>query len=69
MLWYFIQGNKKKKPPKKPRSLLWAYHSIAKLGGWADTKRTGRVGWLTVWEGWFRLQERLEGYMVADNVS
>lgn len=49
-------------PPPQPPPLRWAYQRIAQLGGWLDTKRTGRVGWETFWRGWFRLQERLEAY-------
>ncbi|MBI2791171.1 MAG: hypothetical protein HYX61_04365, partial [Gammaproteobacteria bacterium] len=36
-----------------------------KLGGWNNSKRTGRASWLTIWHGWFRLQDRLEGYLAA----
>jgi len=35
---------KKKKQPEHPPSLYWAYYAIARLGGWYDSKRTGRVG-------------------------
>ncbi len=35
--------------------------AIAKLGGFADTKCTGRPSWDTVWHGWFRLRERIDG--------
>ena len=58
---------------KKPRgwngkdvpSLKWAYQSIAKLGGFTDTKRTGIAGWETIWEGWDKLQSYVVGYRVA----
>lgn len=50
----------KKRPPKKAPGLSWAYRSIAKLGGWLNTKRTGRPSWKTMWHGWSRLQERVE---------
>jgi len=32
-----------------------------RLGGWYDTKRTGRIGWQTLWHGWelFHLTHRL----------
>lgn len=49
-----------KRPPNKAPGLLWAYHAIAKLGGWLNTKRTGRPSWKTIWDGWSRLQERVE---------
>lgn len=52
-------------PPTKPPPLRWAYEAIAKLGGWIDTKRTGRAGWETMWHGWFRLQERVDAYLLT----
>ncbi len=59
----------RKRPPKRPPSLKWAYEAIAKLGGWIDTKRTGRASWETVWDGWFRLQDRVDGYLAAQSVD
>lgn len=47
----------KKKPPNKAPTLKWAFDAIAKLGGFLDTKRTGRPGWETLWNGWLRLQD------------
>lgn len=47
----------KKKPPKKTPTLRWALDSIARLGGFLDTKRTGRPGWDALWKGWLRLQD------------
>ena len=51
------------RPPRRAPSLRWAYEAIAKLGGWLDTKRTGRASWQTMWHGWFRLQERVDAYL------
>jgi hypothetical protein len=51
--------------PKIAPSARWAFYAIAKLGGFTDTKRTGRPGWDTVWHGWFRLRERLDGYQLS----
>ena len=45
--------------------MKWAYQSIARLGGFTDTKRTGMASWTTVWEGWDTLQEQLKGYRLA----
>ncbi len=53
----------------KPPSAQWAYLALAKLGGFTDTKGTGRPGWATLWDGWFRLQERLEGYRLAQQTQ
>ncbi|HAT1775300.1 TPA: hypothetical protein KKW95_002039, partial [Legionella pneumophila] len=30
-----------------------------------DSKRTGKAAWATIWKGWFRLQERVEGLRIA----
>lgn len=43
----------------------WAYRAVAKLGGWYDSKRTGRAGWQTLWEGWQKLQLLLQGWLAA----
>ena len=51
--------------PTSPPSLRWALETIAKLGGWRDTKRTGRIGWLSLWRGWSRFQERLVAWTIA----
>lgn len=63
LLWF---SSMKDKPlPDKPPPLKWAYYSIAKMGGWIDTKRNGRVGWKAMWKGYAALQERLEGWKLA----
>jgi hypothetical protein len=46
----------------------WAYRAIAKLGGWLNTKRTGRPSWKTLWDGWARLQERVEAAELGRNL-
>ena len=51
--------------PKRPPTLAWALASIAKLGGWRDTKRTGRVGWQALWRGWTKLESLVEGWDLA----
>ncbi|MCP1105465.1 IS4 family transposase, partial [Serratia nevei] len=55
--------------PKTAPSLSWAYLSLGKLAGWNDSKRTGRVGWERLWEGWFKLQTILEGYLLAKSLE
>jgi hypothetical protein len=62
VLWVSTQRSK---PPAAAPSIRWACLAVAKLGGFTDTKRTGRPGWDTMWHGWFRLQERLEGYQMS----
>lgn len=62
VLWKTVE---KKDLPPMPPPASWAYQAIAKLGGWSNSKRTGRASWATIWEGWFRLTERVEGYLLA----
>jgi len=64
--WRVLWLTTEKKPlPKTPPTLRWAYERVAKLGGFIDTKRTGRAGWEAMWTGWFLLQERVRGYRLA----
>jgi hypothetical protein len=65
-LWSTTQH---KAPPKKAPSARWAFETIARLGGWQDTKRTGRVGWPTLWRGWDILQERLVAWRAASTAN
>lgn len=59
ILW--VSTNKTKLAlPKTPPTLRWAYEAIAKLGGFYDSKRTGRASWATIYAGWTRLEERVE---------
>ena len=62
VLWVTVEKNR---PPKKAPTANWAYRTIARLGGWHDSKRTGRVGWQSYWVGWQRRKERIEGYETA----
>src|SRR5260363_21670 len=56
VLWTSTEHDRR---PTSPPTLGWAYLALAKLGGFTDTKRTGRPGWDTLWHGWFRLLERV----------
>jgi len=62
VLWKTVE---KKELPSKIPTAQWAYQSIAKLGGWSNSKRTGKASWATLWDGWFRLTERVEGFLLA----
>ena len=62
VLWVAIEKNP---PPAQKPSSRWALVALGRLAGWSDTKRTGRVGWKTLWEGWTKLQQRVEGYEAA----
>lgn len=63
ILW--VSTEHPKPLPDQLPSARWAYLALAKLGGFTETKRTGRPGWATLWRGWFRLRERLEGYRLG----
>ncbi|AWK40310.1 IS4-like element ISPlu9 family transposase [Photorhabdus laumondii subsp. laumondii] len=66
LLW---SKQEKRRVPKKAPSLHWAFINLGKLAGWYDSKRTGRVGWERLWEGWFRLQTLIDGYLLAKSVD
>lgn len=55
--------------PDTPPNAKWAYMELAKLGGWKDTKRTGRASVKVLWQGWFKLQTILEGYELAKSLE
>lgn len=62
VLWNSVE---KRALPEKIPTAAWAYQAIGKLGGWTNSKKTGKAAWLTIWKGWFRLKERLEGLRIA----
>ncbi len=51
-----------------PPSMYWAYYALAKLGGWYDSKRTGKVGWNALWDGWYRLGQMVEGATIMNSL-
>ncbi len=59
----------KTKLPNTAPDISWAYQEIAKLGGWKDTKRTGRASVKVLWQGWLKLQAILEGYELAKSLE
>jgi hypothetical protein len=67
LLW---KATEKQKPlPKTPPTLYWAYYAIAKLGGWYDSKRNGRVGIPTFWRGWMKLATMVESYELTKGLD
>ncbi|PQQ37499.1 IS4 family transposase, partial [Photorhabdus luminescens] len=55
LLW---SKQEKRRPPKKAPSLHWAFINLGKLAGWER-----------LWEGWFRLQTLIDGYLLAKSVD
>lgn len=66
LLW--IKRSKKPLPPEAP-NMKWAYQQLARLGAWKDTKRTGQASNKVLWQGWFKLQDILEGYELAKSLE
>jgi hypothetical protein len=62
VLWRTVQ---KVALPASPPTARWACLALARLGGFSDTKHTGRPGWNTLWHGWQVLQERVVGFRLA----
>jgi hypothetical protein len=58
-------ASEKIRPPASAPSAKWAAKALARLGGWYDTKRTGRIGWATIWDGFMRLEVLVIGYALA----
>lgn len=52
-------------PNDESPSKAWAFGALAKLGGWYDSKKTGRVSWTTLWNGWEVFQHSLVGWRAA----
>lgn len=63
MLWFKME---EKQLPETPPSLHWGYYALARLGGWYDSKRTGRVSTKTMWEGWVALIHMLDGHRTME---
>jgi len=51
--------------PSTAPTLDWALKAIAQLGGWIQTKAGMPPGYLTVWKGWMKLKERVQGWRLA----
>lgn len=61
----FLMISKGKSLPARPPTLRWAMESIAKLGGWTDSKRNGRIGWISLWRGWLDLEAHVQGAIIG----
>lgn len=62
ILWWSVE---KKALPLETPDIKWSYRALARLAGWTDTKRTGRASWDTLWKGWQKLRERVEGWLTG----
>lgn len=55
----------KGKTPKAKQTIRWAVEEIARLAGWQDTKKDGKIGWQKLWEGYMLFQEIVTGWKLA----
>ena len=55
--------------PKEIPTIKWAMETMARLAGWTDTQRTGRIGWETLWKGWMELDFYVKGVELAKALS
>jgi hypothetical protein len=71
MQWHCLWASRHpgKKLPKRAPPIAWATEAVAALGGWRDTKRNGRMGWVSLWRGWDKLQERVQGWRLAGELA
>ncbi len=60
----YLKVKKTRQLPSEPPSLREATHWIAGLGGFLGRKRDGEPGPLTLWRGWQRLMDLVDGYAV-----
>ena len=67
--WRLLWRKQQKKIYRKKTAPTteWVYYALARLGGWINSKRPGRVGWNALWEGWFKLDMLAEGYELAQS--
>lgn len=55
--------------PKKTPPLRQAMEEMARLGGWTDTQRTGKIGWETLWKGRRELDDLTRGVRIAQHLK
>ncbi|MGA8163919.1 MAG: IS4 family transposase, partial [Waddliaceae bacterium] len=48
-------------------SLKELWRRIAMMGGFLGRKSDGNPGWQTIWKGWLRIQDMLEGMALVKN--
>lgn len=62
-LWLHTEGGSP--VPAQAPDCHWAYLALAKLGGFYDSKRTGRAGWQALWKGLGKLNDFVVGFRLA----
>ena len=61
-----LKVNKKKKLPNKIPQIADVVTWIARLGGFLARKHDGVPGTLSLWRGWKRLADLVEGWNLAN---
>lgn len=65
----YLRVNKTKELPNSPPTLREATHWIASLGGFLGRKNDPEPGPLTLWRGWQRLMDLVDGYEVLQTFN
>lgn len=55
------------KTPKVPKTLTvaWAVQAVARLGGYLEHRRNTPIGIQVLWKGWAKLNDLIEGWLLA----
>lgn len=70
LAWKYLWKELEKGPlPSSPPSAHWLFYAIARLGGFYDSKRTGRVGLEPMFRGWRHLIERMAAHQVLKSLD
>ena len=68
-LWLLSWDTKHQPVPAQAPPVRWAVEKIANLGGWIKSKQTMAIGWQTLWHGWQKLDDRVAGFIAAQEMS
>lgn len=49
----------------QPNSVLWAIMLLSRMGGHQGIRQKGLPGYQTLWRGWFKFDQQLQGYLLS----
>ncbi|MCB0304974.1 MAG: hypothetical protein KDI38_14480, partial [Calditrichaeota bacterium] len=49
----------------RPRSVLWIIILLSRMGGHQGIRARGLPGYRTLWRGWAKFDQQLQGYLIA----
>lgn len=65
-LWVLVVATLAKVPPAS-LTVRQFHHAIAQRGGWLGRKHDGRPGFQSLWHGWQRIADHVEGILIYTN--